>query len=119
MEELFTSALLQRAARHLRAGHLGEPLSAEDGEGALEGDGELKGLLAELVVEAGRERAHPAMLDAQRLQLELAHVDRRIQEARGEQRGDVSELARQRGEVKREFDRAQERVMEETGAAPG
>jgi hypothetical protein len=54
------------------------------------------------------------MLDVQRLQLELARVDRRIQQARGAQSGDVSELATRRGEVKLEFDRAQERALEKT-----
>jgi hypothetical protein len=54
------------------------------------------------------------MLDVQRLQLELARVDRQIQQARGQQSGEVSELAVKRGEVKREFDRAQERVLGET-----
>ena len=90
---------------------MADPAGSEDG---LDGDPQLKGLLAELVVEAGREQAQPAMLDVQRLQLELARVDRRIQQARGEESGDVSELARSRGEVKREFDRAQERALEKT-----
>jgi hypothetical protein len=86
------------------------------GDGSpLEEDPELKGLLAELVVEAGREQSDPAMLEVQRLQLELARVDRQIQRARGQEKGDVSELARQRAEVKRDFDRAYGRVLEETG----
>jgi DNA primase len=115
VEEHFTSALLQRAARHLGAGHLRDPMADPPGlEGGLDGDPQLKALLAELVVEAGREQVRPAMLDVQRLQLELARVDRRIQQARGAQSGDVSELARSRGEVKREFDRAQERALEES-----
>jgi hypothetical protein len=87
--------------------------------GALEDDPELKGLLAELVVEAGREQSEPAMLEVQRLQLELARVDRQIQRARGEERGDVSDLAKHRAEVKREFDRAYGRVLEETGDRGG
>ncbi len=115
VEEHFTSELLRRAARHLGAGHLREPMADPDGlEDGLDGDPQLKALLAELVVEAGREPVQPAMLDVQRLQLELARVDRRIQQARGEESGDVSELARSRGEVKREFDRAQERALEQT-----
>jgi DNA primase len=114
-QEHFTSELLQRAARHLGAGHLRDPMADPAGvEDGLDGDPQLKGLLAELVVEAGREQSQPAMLDVQRLQLELARVDRRIQQARGEESGDVSELARSRGEVKREFDRAQERALEKT-----
>jgi hypothetical protein len=117
VEEDFSSELLRRAARRLRDGSLHEPMADSAGEaGGLERDPELKRLLVELVVEAGREQAHPAMLEVQRLQLELARVDRQIQQARGAQRGDVSELAVKRGEVKREFDRAQERVLEETGA---
>jgi DNA primase len=116
VEEHFTSELLQRAAKHLGAEHLGDPMADPAGlADGLDGDPQLKGLLAELVVEAGREPVRPAMLDVQRLQLELARVDRRIQQARGEQSGDVSELAMRRGEVKREFDRAQERALEETG----
>lgn len=115
VQEHFTSELLQRAARHLGAGHLRDPMADPAGvEDGLDGDPQLKGLLAELVVEAGREQSQPAMLDVQRLQLELARVDRRIQQARGEESGDVSELARSRGEVKREFDRAQERALEKT-----
>ncbi|HZL48411.1 MAG TPA: DNA primase [Solirubrobacteraceae bacterium] len=120
VEEHFTSGLLQRAARHLGAGHLRDPMADPGGsEDGLDGDPQLKGLLAELVVEAGREPVRTTMLDVQRLQLELARVDRRIQQARGRESGDVSELAVQRGEVKLEFDRAQERAMEESGAESG
>jgi hypothetical protein len=87
--------------------------------GAPEDDPDLNALLAELVVEGGRDAAHPAMLEAQRLQLELARVDRQIQRARGEQSGAVSELAGRRAEVKRQFDRAYGRVLEETGDREG
>jgi DNA primase len=115
VDEHFTSELLQRAARHLGAGHLRDPMADPAGlADGLDGDSQLKALLAELVVEAGREPVQPAMLDVQRLQLELARVDRRIQQARGAQSGDVSELATRRGEVKLEFDRAQERALEKT-----
>jgi DNA primase len=115
VDEHFTSELLQRAARHLGAGHLRDPMADPAGlADGLDGDSQLKALLAELVVEAGREPVQPAMLDVQRLQLELARVDRRIQQARGAQSGDVSELATHRGEVKLEFDRAQERALEKT-----
>ncbi len=120
VEEHFTSELLRRAARHLGAKHLRDPMADPAGlEDGLDGDPQLKALLAELVVEAGRwaisdRPVRPAMLDVQRLQLELARVDRQIQQARGAQSGDVSELARSRGEVKREFDRAQERALEES-----
>jgi DNA primase len=116
VDEHFASELLRRAARRLREGDLREPMADGSGqEGGLDGDPELKALLAELVVEAGREQAHPAMLEVQRLQLELARVDRSIQRARGQESGDISELAQRRAEVKREFDRAYGRVLEETG----
>jgi DNA primase len=120
VDEHFTSELLQRAARHLGAGHLRDPMADPAGlQDGLDGDPQLKALLAELVVEAGREPVQSAMLDVQRLQLELARVDRRIQQARGQESGDVSELATRRGEVKREFDRAQERALEQSGAPAG
>jgi DNA primase len=105
----FTSDLLRHAAGHLRA-HLTDP-----GAQLPEDDPELSGLLAELVVQAGREVPAPAMLESQRMQLELARIDREIQRARGQESGDVSELALRRAEVKREFDLAYERALEETG----
>ena len=85
----------------------------------LEDDPQLQGLLAELVVEAGRERADTAMLEVQRLQLELARVDRQIQRARGQDGGDISSLAQHKAEVKRDFDRAYGRVLEQTGDREG
>ncbi len=110
----FTSDLLRRAAEHLRAGDLHEPMKgSENGNGA---DAELQGVLAELVVQAGREEGRPAMLQVQRLQLELARVDRQIQAARVQGAGDVSELAHRRGAVKREFDHAYEQALQETGS---
>ncbi len=118
IDEDFSSELLRRAARYLAAGDLREPMAASsaNGHGGLDDDPELKGLIAELIVEGGRESiAKPAKLEAQRLQLELARVDRQIQRARGEHSGEVSALAGQRAEVKRQFDRAYGRVLEETG----
>jgi hypothetical protein len=55
------------------------------------------------------------MLEVQQLQLQLAWIDRRIHTARAQGIGEVSDLARQRGEVKRDFDHAQERALAETG----
>jgi DNA primase len=116
VDEHFSSELLRRVARRLREGGLREPMRESIGQnGALQDDPELKSLLAELVVEAGREQSDPAMLEVQRLQLELARVDRQIQRARGQESGDVSDLAHRRAEVKLEFDRAYERVLQETG----
>jgi DNA primase len=117
LEEHFSSGLLRRAARHLLEGDLREPMADAPGDKALlEEDPQLKGLLAELVVEAGRDESDTAMLEVQRLQLELARVDRQIQRARGERSGDISGLARRRVEVKHEFDRANERVLEESSS---
>jgi DNA primase len=116
VDEHFSSGLLRRAARHLCAGDLRSPMSEVAGaEERLEDDPQLKGLLAELVVEAGREKADTAMLEVQRLQLELARVERQIQRARGQDGGDISALAQQKAEVKRNFDRAYGQVLEQTG----
>jgi DNA primase len=116
----FSSGLLRRAAKHLRESDLRSPLADTAGDDVrLEDDPQLKGLLAELIVEAGREGANPAMLEVQGLQLELADVERQIQRARGQSNGDVSGLARRRAEVKQEFDRAYGRVLEQTGGGPG
>src|SRR5262249_24922842 len=107
--EHFTSDAVRRAVGHLRA-HLSDP-----GAELPEQDPELSALVAELVVAAGRESPRPEMLKVQRLQLELARLDRYIPRARGQERGDVRELARRRAEVQREFDSAYERALEETG----
>jgi DNA primase len=120
IEGHFSSELLRRVALHLRDGDLREPMAWGAGEGGgLQDDPELQRLLAELVVEAGRDSPHPAMLEVQRLQLELARVERQIQRARGQQSGEVSELAKRKATVKRDFDRANERVLEETGDREG
>ena len=120
VDEHFASELLRRAARHLREGSLSEPMADPGGgRGELDGDPELKELMAELIVQAGREEARPAMLEVQRLQLEMARMDRKLRQARGQEGGDVSGLAQRRAEVKREFDRAYGRVLEETGERVG
>jgi len=119
LDEHFSSGLLRRAAMRLRDGDLREPMSDAPGGDRLDEDPQLKGLLAELVVEAGRDESDAAMLDVQRLQLELARVDRQIQRARGQESGDISDLAKRKAEVKLEFDRAYGRVLEETGGREG
>jgi len=108
--EHFTNDAVRRAAAYLRDGRLREPA-----RGLPDDDPELAQLIAELVVEAGRESPQVALLESQRQQLELARIDRRIQEARVRESGDVSELAQRRAEVKLAFDRAYERALEETG----
>ena len=120
IDEHFSSGLLRRAARHLCGGDLRAPMTEVAGaETRLEDDPQLKGLLAELVVEAGREQPDTVMLEVQRLQLELARVDRQIQRARGQDGGDISALAQRKAQVKREFDRAYGQVLEQTGDREG
>lgn len=111
--EHFTDTLLLRAAEHLSAGRLAAPLAGVD-----ERDPELARLLAELVVEAGSERATDAMLAVSGFQLELAFIDRQIAVARAQAGGEVSELARRRLEVKRDLDAALEQAMEQSGDQP-
>ena len=116
----FSSGLLRRAARRLREGDLRDPLCDPSGRlGDLDQDPELKALMAELVVEAGAERTKPALLEVQRMQLELAYLDRQIQRARGHGGGEVSELARERARIKSEFDHAQAQVLEATAQEGG
>jgi DNA primase len=111
IEGHFSSSLMRRAARYLMDDGLPVSMSAP----GLDDDPDLHALLAELIVQAGSDEPRSEMLDVQRLQLELARVDRQIQRARGGESGDVSKLAKRRGEIKREFDKANERVLEETG----
>jgi DNA primase len=112
----FSGDLLRRAARHLRDGDLSAPMAQAPGEQeGPEDDPLLRGLLAELIVQAGGEAANPGMLEVQRLQLELARLDRGIQQARGQEGTDVAGLAEQKAQLKVEFDRAYARVLEETG----
>ena len=86
---------------------------------ALEDDPQLKELLAELIVAAGREHSGKAMLEVQRLQLELARVEREIQQARGSGGGETTRLAQRKAEIKQEFDQANERVLERSGNSTG
>jgi DNA primase len=109
LEEHFTGDLVRRAAAHLRD-HLDAPA-----EGLPDDDPELAALIAQLTVRAGGEPAQPETLEVQSLQLEIASIERQMQAARAEGRGDVTELARRREELKRSFDRAQDRALEATG----
>ncbi|HTR88653.1 MAG TPA: DNA primase, partial [Solirubrobacteraceae bacterium] len=122
LDDYFTSDLSRRAARRLR-GHLREPLRTGGGEGegeeGSEEDSQLSALLAELIVQASAEPPNAALLPVQRLQLELAMIDRQIQLARSSDKAEVSALAQRRAEVKREFDGAYGRVLEETGERAG
>ena len=116
VEEHFSSGLLRRAARHLREGDLREPMAERRGEGPARGRPGAEGLLAELIVEAGREQADPAMLEVQRLQLELARIERRIDQARAQQ-GQRRQRARRAAPAGQARVRPRLlRVLEETGS---
>ncbi len=119
LEHHFASPLMRRTAARLRAGSLADPIKDPPGAVALEDDPQLKELLAELIVAAGREHPDGAMLEVQRLQLELAGVEREIQRARGSGDGETTQLARRKAEIKLEFDQANERVLEESGNSAG
>jgi DNA primase len=109
VEEHFTSDVVRRAARHLRD-HLASP-----GEGLPDDDAQLASLIAELAVRAGRQEVRAATLEVESLQLELARIDRRIQGARAEGKGDVAKLAEQRDAVRRAVDQAYEKALEGGG----
>jgi DNA primase len=106
LADSFTSDLVRRAAEHLRE-HLSDPVARLPRD-----DDELSALVAQLVVEAGEESARSDMLEVQRLQLELARMDRHIHGIRASDAGEVSELAQRRTEVRIEFERAYARVLE-------
>jgi DNA primase len=93
LETLFSSATVRRAAEHLRT-HTESPSSGLPPE-----DDALAGLIAELVLRAGRiEEVDPAELDRASLMLELARLDRDISAARAS-RSPLSELAAERQRV--------------------
>ncbi len=93
-DELLTSELLRRAARHLD-GRTGSPLSELPPD-----DEELARVLADLVARAGRAGdVSVERLEHARLVLERYRLDRAIRRARGEGRADVTALAREREAV--------------------
>ena len=104
--EHFTSALNRRAAAHLRD-HLANPVA-----GVADDDHELRSLLTELTVRASGEPGSAATLDAQRLQLELRRLDRRLAAIRASGEGGATDLAVRRQEVKNELDAAMIRAVE-------
>jgi DNA primase len=121
VEQHFTGALLCRAAAHLQAGHLTAPT-----DGVSADDHELMGMLAELAAHASalagadtstvRAEEAAAQIEVQRLQLELARLERLILAARARRDGEVTEVAAQRAAIKREFDVAQQHALEVAGS---
>ncbi len=86
VDEHFSSELLRRAARHLRAGDLREPMTEAGGRGgAPRGRPAAEGPARRARRGSRARAAGHGMLEVQRLQLELARVDRQIQRARGQE----------------------------------
>jgi DNA primase len=100
LDQHFTSALTRRAAAHL-LDHLDSPL-----EGVPPDDAELAALIAELAVRASREPATPATLEVEELQLEKERLEREIAAARAAGGLNVTELAEERGEVRKRLEAA-------------
>ncbi len=93
-DQLLTSELYRRAARHL-VGRTHSPLSDLPVD-----DDELARVVADLVARAGRSSdASPPRLQHARLLLELARLDRALVRARAAGGGGVTELARERQRV--------------------
>ena len=105
-EEHFASELLRRAATHLREGSLQRADGRRAGRRRSTPTPSWRACSRSWSWRRVATQSHPAMLEVQRLQLELARLERRIQQARGQEDVDVSALATRRGELKREFDGA-------------
>ena len=108
LDEAFTSDLTRRAAEHLRD-HIEDPMReiAPDDE-------ELAGLVAQLAVRASQGRPSPAALEGESLNIELLRLERAISSARSAGSGDIAPLVARREELRRQRDRAIERVMDES-----
>ena len=117
LDEHFASELLRRAAQRLRAdGVLDGPAVAAD----LDPDSTLARTLAGLHVQASREPATPALLDAQHQQLRLTAIERQLQGARARGDSAVPALAIRRAEAKQAFDQAYARTLQDRQtASPG
>jgi DNA primase len=111
LDEAFTNDVTRRAAAHLRD-HRGPPMT-----GLPAGDRELAALVAELAVRATDTRPSAAALEADALQLDLLRLERRITRARTTRTGEVAPLVGRREELRRRYDLALDRAMEETQPA--
>jgi len=81
---------------------------------APEGDDELASTLAELQVRAARAQSSRAALEAERLRLELASLERRIQSAKTGGGGNIVELAQRREELQSLMERELEETLLQT-----
>jgi DNA primase len=94
----FTSAVVRRAAQHLRD-HITTPTDDLPAD-----DPELASLVTELVLRAAGEPADPDTLRLETLQLEKARLEREILAATADGRAEVSDLAAQKKTLQREID---------------
>jgi DNA primase len=94
----FTSAVVRRAAEHLRD-HITNPTDDLPTD-----DPELASLVTELVLRAAGEPADPDTLRLETLQLEKARLEREILAATADGRAEVSDLAAQKKTLQREID---------------
>jgi DNA primase len=103
LDDYFTDPLHLRLAEHIR----------DHGAAALdvEADDELRHALVGLNARATRSPSTTATLDAQRLQLELGRITRRLNAARNAGEPGVTELAAQRERVQAELNDAVERSV--------
>ena len=108
-----TSELNRRAAAHLRA-HLDAPA-----EGLGELDDEVAAVVRAVRVRAGQVETGPGGFAAERLQLALARVDRELAAARRAGAGDLATIAARRETLRREFNDAVDRALEEQGRGSG
>ena len=104
-DEHLTTPLHRRVAALVRE-HIENPMEAVPPD-----DDELRSAVSELEARRSRDPATPAALDAQRLQLELGRLTRRLNAARRAGEPGVTEIAVQRNQVQAELDRAVERAM--------
>ena len=115
MEEHFTSGLVQSVRlRHLVRRAIWAirwpiPRALRDGVGRRSSS--RRGCWPSWSWKRRRVPRQPVMLNVNACNSSSARVDRRIQQARGQESGDVSERKPAGVSVKREFDRAQERAL--------
>jgi DNA primase len=104
-DEHFTSPLHRRLAAHVRD-HASDPLAAVGAD-----DDELRIAVSELEARRSRDPSSPATLDAQRLQLELRRLTRRLNAARQAGEPGVTALAAEREQIQAKLNDAIERAM--------
>ena len=106
-DELLSSDLMRRAARHLGA-NLDAPLAELPRD-----DDELSRAVADLVSRAGRGGAVTSdQLEHSRLLLELARLDRQLNRARGERRPGVAALAQERQTIRTQLEAVGSRLQQ-------